>query len=528
MNAVLPDFVQGARGFDPFAASADREPGHDAIPSASVGHARGAVLWTDAHSRAAFDEALRRLRAAVTGQGGKFTAAELEEADDAVRATCRSLALEIVKTVNDQSLSTASRSAFQASADDVAETLLEYMFGAGPLDRLLHDSSLEDIVVNGAQEVYVHDGRAWRRTDVTFVSDEALMAVVSNLVAHTGRRLTPEHPVLDATLRSGHRINVVGPELTQPGPVVSIRRHRAESFSLLELVRQGGGTPRVKAPPVVPDFLSQDQGRGVFSAPAAELLFVAMQVGFNVVVVGPTGVGKTTILSALGQLIPPDKRVIAIENARELRFRKGLHNAENCAYFTARPASSEGLPEITQRDLVIASLRQRPDALIVGEARSAEVFDLLKACWTGHRWGLTSIHSDNIEDVPTRIMMMLQEADFKTQASEATIAHMIARAFHLGVTVRKTEQGRRYVDEIVEFTGGVEGTVPVRTPLFKWDKERERLLCTGHRLSEAHENELRAIGLSYDAIVASARVARELVERPGAGRGPRLQGVRDV
>jgi len=188
----------------------------------------------------------------------------------------------------------------------------------------------------------------------------------------------------------------------------------------------------------------------------------------------------------------------------------GTSSANNNVYFVTRPATIEGLAAITQKDLVLAALRQRPDALTVGEARGAEVFDMLKALWTGHRNGLTSIHADSLDDVSNRIRMMLQEAHFETEVAEATVALWIAKAFHLGIMLRRTETGRRYLEEITEFTGGVEGSVPVRVPLFLYDKATRRLRCTGHGLHETHEDMLRQGGYTYDAIVEAARERREL------------------
>ena len=184
--------------------------------------------------------------------------------------------------------------------------------------------------------------------------------------------------------------------------------------------------------------------------------------------------------------------------------------AQNCVYFTTRAETVEGLAPIQQDALVRAALRQRPDALTVGEARGAEVFDLLKSMWTGHRNGLTSIHADSLEDVPNRIRMMLQEARFQTEVTDAAVALWIAKAFDLAVLLRMTETGRRYVEEIAEFTGGVEALVPVRTPLFVYDTGARRLRCTGHYLHPAHEAMLRREGFGYDAILQAAAERGEL------------------
>lgn len=447
--------------------------------------------------------ALESLRAHALEQ---FTPAELSQAapDSAPWSWAKEQALAIVRRLNDQSLSAVARPAFESSDDAVVESLLSELFGMGPLDALLRLADLEDIAVNGPQDVWFKRSGAWERSDVRYPNPQTLLLSLNRAIVHTNRQAGPMTPIVDATLRAGHRINIVTEPLAQPWPVACIRLHRSQRLTLSDLVTSGGEDRTRPQPRPLLNYFELDQGRGMLPALAATFLEMAVVSGFNILVVGATGVGKTTVLGALGAMIPPERRVLVIEDTPELKLRGETTQAENCVYFTTRPESAEGLPAIGQDALVRAALRQRPDALTVGEARGAEVFDLLKAMWTGHRNGLTSIHADSLEDVANRIRMMLQEAEFQTEVTEATVALWIAKAFHLGIMLRMTESGRRYVEEIAEFTGGVEGPVPVRTPLFVYDSAAARLRCTGHRLHESREAMLRAAGYAYDAILQAS------------------------
>lgn len=459
--------------------------------------------------RSAYEVALTLLREAATGQSGQFSPAELAAQSPETVAWCQGKALAIVKQVNDQHLSEYARLAFEQTDEQVVEALLNDLLGMGPLENLLRLPDVEDVAINGPADVWYKARGGWIKSNVEFRSPEAALLTLNRAIVHTGRQAGPLTPIVDATLRQGHRLHILTAPLTDPWPIASIRIHRDRSLTMEELVASGGEDQSRPEPPLIPDYFACDTGAGAFSALAATFLHLAVIAGFNVLVVGATGVGKTTVLGALGRMIPADKRIVVIEDTRELRIR-GLANGDNCVYLLTRPATIEGLPAITQRALVLAALRQRPDALTVGEARGAEVFDMLKALWTGHRNGLTSIHADSIVDVSSRIRMMLQEAVFQTEIAEETVSLWIAKAFDLGITLRRAETGRRYVEEIVEFTGGVEGNVPVMTTLFRYDPGRRRLLCTGHRLDEFHEAMLNEAGYTYDAIVDAARERQEL------------------
>lgn len=463
------------------------------------------------NGKAPYEAALNLLREAATGQNGQFTPAELEAQAPETVQWCKAKSFDIVRLLNDRSLSANARPAFEQPDEQIVEALLNDLFGMGPIEALMRMPDVEDIAINGPDDVWYKARGGWVKSDIGYRSAEVLQITLNRAIVHTNRQVGPLAPIVDATLRAGHRINIVTEPLAHPWPVASIRIHRDKSLTMEDLVVSGGQDHSQPEPHRISNYFACDNSQGMFSALSATFLHMAVVAGFNILVVGATGVGKTTVLGALGRMIPADRRILVIEDTRELKIRgNGKNNADNNVYFVTRPATVEGLPAITQKDLVLAALRQRPDALTVGEARGAEVFDMLKALWTGHRNGLTSIHAESLDDVSNRIRMMLQEAHFETEVTEATVALWIAKAFQLAVMLRRTETGRRYVEEITEFTGGVEGSVPVRTPLFQYDKATRRLLCTGHGLHETREDMLRQAGYTYDSIVEAALERSEL------------------
>jgi pilus assembly protein CpaF len=241
----------------------------------------------------------------------------------------------------------------------------------------------------------------------------------------------------------------------------------------------------------------------MLNAVAATFLHMAVTAGLNILVVGATGVGKTTVLSTLGELIPRDRRIVVIEDTPELRMRETENDKPgNCVYFLTRLRGLEGTSAVTQTDLVRASLRQRPDALTLGEARGGEILDLLKALATGHRNGLTSLHAEGVEEVPIRIKQMFQEADVRVGITNEVVAQWIAQAFHLVISLGIFPDGRRYVKQILEFSGRVEGEQPARQILFRHDRDREELAWTGMRLARTHLFEEH--GLDFQTVVDMA------------------------
>jgi Flp pilus assembly CpaF family ATPase len=456
------------------------------------------------NSLSAYKTALDELRHRALEQ---FSSAQIDRPGPETWRWVEQTAQSVVQELNDQGLSAHAQSAFDKPDDVIVQALLNDIFGMGPVEELMRLPDVEDIALNGPDDIWYKRRGRWEKSDLRYPDAGSLLLTLNRAIVHTGRQAGPLTPIVDATLRAGHRINIVTQPLADPYPVAAIRIHRERKLSMEDLVASGGADQAEPERRLIPDYFSCDTGQGMFSALAATFLNMAVVAGFNILVVGSTGVGKTTVLGALGRMIPPERRILIIEDTPELKIRAG----ENCVSFTTRPETVEGLPAIRQDALVRAALRQRPDALTVGEGRGAEVFDMLKALWTGHRNGLTSIHADSLEDIPNRIRMMLQEANFQTEVTEATVALWIAKAFHLGLMLRMTETGRRYVEEIAEFTGGVESAVPVRNTLFHYEPGVRRLVCTGHRLHDHHEALLRQSGYTYDAIV---RAATERGEQP--------------
>jgi pilus assembly protein CpaF len=449
-----------------------------------------------------YELALNRLRDDALE---RFPAAELQGQSDNTISWCRSHAFEILAQVNDQSLSKTGHRAFD-SDERTVDDLLNDLLGLGPLERLMELPDVEDVAINGPDDIWYSAGSAWVKTDIRFQSPDRLQFLLNQAVAHTGRSLSPQTPILDAQLRTGHRINIVTAPIADPWPSAVIRIHRRKRFTIFDLLRGGDeGESRIEAVSI-PDYARHDTGHGMVTATLSTFLHMAVQAGYNLVLIGATGSAKTTLINILGEMVPADRRVVVIEDTPEIRLSRG-----NFQRLVTRPPTLEGLPEITQRDLVKVALRQRPDALTIGEARGGEVFDLLKALWTGHRNGLTSIHAHSVEDMYQRIRMMLQESQLQTEVSEATVAQWVAKAFALAITLR-VKGSRRWVEEVVELTGHVEAGQPVRNPLFQYDEHERRLKCTGYSLSEMHEAQLREHGLSYQTILNMARQRNEVLK----------------
>ena len=254
--------------------------------------------------------------------------------------------------------------------------------------------------------------------------------------------------------------------------------------------------------------------RGLLTPTVVDFLHRVVIAGWNIIVLGRTGVGKTALLSMLGNLIPLERRIVVIEDTPELALRvDGSGLPRNVIYLRASQKRMDGGRAITQKDLLEAALRQRPDAIVMGEARGAEVHELLNVHHTGHRNGLTSIHAHSVAELPRRIKLMLNQSDAGRTWSEAGAADLIANAFDLGITLTKV-RGRRQVHEIVEFTGGVEGSHPVLNPLFVHDPRSGRLRCTGHQVTPLHEQYLADYGFGYAQTLDAARRWDELAGRP--------------
>jgi pilus assembly protein CpaF len=319
------------------------------------------------------------------------------------------------------------------------EQIVAEILGLGPLEPLLADPTITEIMVNGAKNVYVERGGKIIRANVVFESDEHLMRIIERIVAPLGRRIDESQPYVDARLQDGSRVNAVIPPISLVGPVLTIRKFFKIPLTVEKLIELGSVTPE-----------------------AMEFLRAAVIAKLNIVVSGGTGSGKTTFLNILSGYIPADERIITIENAAELQLRQ-----EHVVTLESRPPNIEGRGEITIRDLVINSLRMRPDRIVVGECRGAEAFDMLQAMNTGHEGSMTTIHANNPREATARLenMILMAGMDLPHRA----IREQIASAINIICQLERLRDGSRKVVSITEIQG-MEGDVITMSDIFKFEQ----------------------------------------------------------
>ncbi|WP_083383987.1 MULTISPECIES: CpaF family protein [Cupriavidus] len=306
----------------------------------------------------------------------------------------------------------------QLSAD-----IYDEMFGFGPLEPLLHDPTVSDILVNTAKQTYVERRGKLELTDTVFYDDAHLMKVIEKIVSRVGRRIDETSPMVDARLPDGSRVNAIIPPSAIDGPLLSIRRFSVNPLQVEDLVSLKSLTP-----------------------PMAQLLQALAKAKVNVMVSGGTGSGKTTLLNVLSGFIPEDERVVTIEDAAELQMRQ-----PHVLRLETRPPNIEGKGEISQRALVRNALRMRPDRIILGEVRGGEALDMLNAMNTGHEGSLTTIHANTPRDALTRLENMVNMAGVSLPAK--TIRQQIASAITVVVQASRLTDGRRKIVSIQEITG---------------------------------------------------------------------------
>jgi pilus assembly protein CpaF len=345
----------------------------------------------------------------------------------------RRIILEIIERSNQTTpLSLAER-------ETLVVDVLNELFGLGPLEALLRDPDISDILVNRFDQVYVErDGRL-ELTDILFRDDRHLMQIIERIVSTVGRRIDESSPMVDARLRDGSRVNAIIPPLAIDGPSLSIRRFR---------------TGRVGAEDMV--------GRETMTQPMLDFLRAAVACRLNIVVSGGTGAGKTTLLNVLSSFISNLERVVTIEDAAELMMRQ-----RHVVRLETRPPNIEGKGAVRQRDLVVNALRMRPDRIIVGEVRSDEALDMLQAMNTGHDGGLTTIHANSPRDALYRLDTMVAMANLNLP--ERAVRQQIASAVHLVIQVTRLSDGTRKVTAITEVTG-MEGEMISTQDIFVFDR----------------------------------------------------------
>jgi pilus assembly protein CpaF len=302
-------------------------------------------------------------------------------------------------------------------------------FGLGPLEPLMQDPTVSDILVNGAQEVYVERRGKLERTHLIFRDDRHLLQIIERIVSAVGRRVDESSPMVDARLPDGSRVNAIIPPLALDGPVLSIRRFAADPYRMADLIEFGTLTPGL-----------------------AEILRAAVQVRLNMLVSGGTGAGKTTMLNVLSNAIPNTERIVTIEDSAELQLQQ-----EHVVRLETRPPNIEGQGAVTQRDLVRNALRMRPDRIVVGEVRGPEVLDMLQAMNTGHDGSLSTVHANSTRDALSRLetMVLMSGLSLPIRA----MRDYIASALDLIVHLARLSDGTRKVTRVTEIVGMEEDVV---------------------------------------------------------------------
>lgn len=336
--------------------------------------------------------------------------------------------------------------------------VINELFGLGPLEVLLRDPSISDILVNRFNQVYIErDGRL-EETEIVFRDDRHLMQIIERIVSSVGRRIDESSPMVDARLADGSRVNAIIPPLALDGPAMSIRRFRTDRLGAQDLVT-----------------------RESWTEPMMEFLTAAVGSRLNVIVSGGTGAGKTTLLNILSSFIGGNERVVTIEDAAELALRQ-----RHVVRLETRPANIEGKGAVRARELVVNALRMRPDRIIVGEVRSEEALDMLQAMNTGHDGSLTTVHANSPRDALYRLDTMVAMANLNIP--ERAVRQQISSAINLIVQVSRMADGTRKVTGIAEITG-MEGDVITMQDIFVFERQglgpdgkvRGRFRATGIR-----------------------------------------------
>jgi pilus assembly protein CpaF len=306
---------------------------------------------------------------------------------------------------------------------ELVRQLTDDILGYGPLERLLADDSITEVMANGPDRVYVERAGKIERTDARFVDDAHLMRIIDKIVSQVGRRIDEASPMVDARLPDGSRVNAIVPPLSLTGPTLTIRKFSRDPYTINDLI-----------------------SFGTLSARGAQFLGACVRGKLNMLISGGTGTGKTTTLNAISASIPSDERIVTIEDAAELQLQQ-----EHVITLEARPANIEGKGEIKIRELVRNALRMRPDRIIVGEVRGAETLDMLQAMNTGHEGSLTTIHANSPRDALARLETLVMTAG--VELPHRAIREQIASAFDVLVQIQRLVDGTRRITHICEVLG---------------------------------------------------------------------------
>ena len=359
---------------------------------------------------------------------------------EALAQTDRSRAEGEIRALLSELLATESTPLSMSEREAFLAEILDEVFGLGPQEPLLRDPGISDILVNTYRNVFVERGGRLERVELTFQDDRHLMRVIDRIVSSVGRRVDESSPMVDARLQDGSRVNAIIPPLAVDGPLLSIRRFPTERLKAEDLV-----------------------GLKALTKPMLDFLSHCVKARLNCLISGGTGAGKTTLLNVLSGFISERERIVTIEDAAELQ----LHQ-EHVARLETRPPSVEGKGAIRQRQLVINSLRMRPDRIVVGEVRGEEALDMLQAMNTGHDGSLTTVHANTPRDALARIETMI--AMGATNLPERAMRQQIASAIQLVVQQTRLSDGTRKVTSVSEITG-MEGDVITMQEIFAFEKQ---------------------------------------------------------
>jgi pilus assembly protein CpaF len=328
----------------------------------------------------------------------------------------------------------------QVERDRLIVEIQHETFGLGPLEPLLADDQVSDILVNGYSKVYIEKAGKLQKTEVSFRNNAHLMQIIERIVSKVGRRIDESSPYVDARLPDGSRVNVIIPPLALDGPALSIRRFGREPLGMKDLLKIGTLDERM-----------------------ALLLEGAVQCRLNILISGGTGTGKTTLLNVLSAFIAGNERVVSIEDSAELHLKQ-----DHVVRLETRPSNIEGRGEVTQRDLLRNALRMRPDRIIIGEVRGGEALDLLQAMNTGHDGSLSTVHANTTRDALARIETMVLMAGM--DLPERAIKEQLASAVHLVVQLVRFSDGTRRVVKLSEITG-MEGNTIVMHDVIVYEQK---------------------------------------------------------
>ncbi|MBY0450854.1 MAG: CpaF family protein [Cyanobacteria bacterium] len=403
----------------------------------------------------------------------------------------------------------------RSERDTLVRELVEEILGYGPIEPLLKDPSVSEIMINGPKSIYVERNGKIFRTTVLFKDNAHLMHIIERIVSAVGRRVDEKTPMVDARLKDGSRFNAIIPPLAIDGPSVTIRKFKQDAGTMEKLLAWGSMTPEM-----------------------ARTLEAAVKSHMNIIISGGTGSGKTTLLNSLSTIISNDERIVTIEDSAELQLRQ-----EHVVRLESRPSNIEGEGAISIRQLLINALRMRPDRIVVGECRSGETLDMLQAMNTGHDGSLTTLHANTPRDALSRIETMCMMND--NPLPERAIRQQISSAVHMIVQVSRLQDGTRRTTSITELTG-MEGEVITMQEIFKFaqsgvdenGKVIGRHVATGVRPRFAEKARSKGINLPNEIFLAPEDIpatsetpssASSAFNAPGvAASAEDAQSIRDI